>query len=186
MGKVIALKPRKIEDLSSCEPQTKTLDQYLREEFKIKSEVEKILDSKNTVALVWNSDLQKIIKNMIFRKLIENRALNWDLFLCWEYVWSIIHNFMLWNISLYKYTQDFIEEWDYRWAADINLLKYIYEFHRRRHEPNTPEDYINRASTMYYHAYDIWQLNIWYTLAYELEELDKNVWLEWLATRIFS
>jgi len=192
MGKVIELKlstsleriwERSIEDIKP-----KTIDEYVNETMKVKWEVNKILDTDVPIVMINENELLIILKTTIREELIRWQNLNADLFLCGEYVGYIIHKCLMWNFKINQYTQDFFEEnaVNFKWAWDINLLKYIYEFHKRKHEVNTPKDYIERAWTMYYNAYDRWQMELWYTLAYHLEELDSKVGLMWLTQRIFD
>lgn len=173
------------EELKDIKP--KTLDEYVNETLSVRNEVAKVLSPEIPIVKVKEKELLIILKNSIKDALVKRWDLSSELFLCWEYVWYIIHECMMWNLEINKYTQDFFDEnmMDFKSAWDINLLKYIYEFHRRRHEINTARDYIERAWIMYYNAYSKWQMELWYTLAYNLEDLDSKISLAWIAERIF-
>ena len=153
----------------------RTIEEYLILAKRFKEEVASILDKRDWVLRITQEELEKLFKNSILDFLIKKRGISSELFMCGEYVSIILRKFMCWEIDLHKFTQDFLEEWDWKWAWDNNLIKYIYWIWNRKREINSPKDYKDRASQMYYNAYHKWQLELWYNLAQNLDELDKVI-----------
>jgi len=105
---------------------TKSIEEYLVLAKKFKEEVTNILDRRDWILRITQEELEKIFKNSILDFLIKKRQISSELFMCGDYVSIILRKFICWDIDLHKFTQDFLEEWDWKWAWDINLVKYIY------------------------------------------------------------
>jgi hypothetical protein len=163
---------------------TKSIEEYLVLAKKFKEEVTNILDRRDWILRITQEELEKIFKNSILDFLIKKRQISSELFMCGDYVSIILRKFICWDIDLHKFTQDFLEEWDWKWAWDINLVKYIYWVWNKKREVNTPNDYKNRASQIYYNAYTRWQLKLWYNLARNLDDLDKIIDLPTFLKRV--
>ena len=162
----------------------KTIEEYLILAKKIKEEVASILDKRDWILRITQEELEKLFKNSILDFLIKKRQISSELFMCGDYISIILRKFMCGDIDLRKFTQDFLEEWDWKWAWDNNLVKHIYWVWNRKREINSPKDYKDRASQMYYNAYYKWQLNLWYNLARNLDDLDKIVNLPTFLKRV--
>lgn len=162
---------------------SKTLEEYLTLIKKFKKEVINILNKRDWILRVTPEELEKLFKNSIFKR-IKKREISSELFMCWDYVSMILRKYMCWDVDFHKFTQDFLEEWDWKSAWDINLVKYICWAWNRKREINSPKDYKDRASVMYYNAYTRWQLELWYNLARNLDELDKIIDLPTFLKRV--
>lgn len=163
---------------------SKTIEEYLILAKKFKEEVASILDKRDWILRITQEELEKLFKNSILDFLIKKREISWELFMCGEYVSIILRKYICWDADFHKFTQDFLEEWDWKSAWDINLIKYICWAWNRKGEINKPKDYKGRASVMYYNAYTRWQLELWYNLARNLDELDKVIDLPTLLRRV--
>ncbi len=165
----------------------KTLDEYVNEMLSVQKDVKDIIESKWVIS-VSDAELLVILKNAIRRALVEKKALSEKLFPCGDYVWELAYDCILWKFDINQFTQDFLEweEKDFRWAWDINLAKYMFRNFERRKDPNTAKDYISRAITMYYQAYNHWQLELWYALANNLIELDNGINIAHIVDNAFK
>ncbi|MCK9272469.1 hypothetical protein M0P65_02885 [Candidatus Gracilibacteria bacterium] len=105
---------------------TKSIEEYLVLAKKFKEEVTNILDRRDGILRITQEELEKIFKNSILDFLIKKRQISSELFMCGDYVSIILRKFICGDIDLHKFTQDFLEEGDWKGAGDINLVKYIY------------------------------------------------------------
>lgn len=180
MGKIITFDKDRFSNTSPNIPwlKPKTLNEYVNEMLKVQADINNILN-EDWIVKVSDMELLMMLKNTIRKILVDQRAFSEKLFPCGDYVWELMHNCILWQLDLSFHTQDFLEmePRNYKWAGDINLAKYMLNFHLKRKNPNNASDYMNRAAEMYYTAYEYWQMPIWYILAYNLKELDKFVHL---------
>ncbi|EKE28992.1 MAG: hypothetical protein ACD_2C00256G0009 [uncultured bacterium (gcode 4)] len=177
----------KIEGGKAIEVNDKTLNEYVNEMMRVKAEVSKLISSSWLIKLT-EFELLITLKNLIRNELISKGEISESMLPCCDYLWIIIHRFLMWNVAINQYTQDFLNQQkaDYRCAGDINLIKYIFQYSKKRHNPMTWDDYMHLATTMYYHAYERWQLKLWYLLSYNLQRIDGIISLPWLPKRLFE
>lgn len=187
MGKIILLdwykEEKKKTNTADEKILSKTIEEYLILAKKFKKEVASILDRRDWILRITQEELEKLFKNSIFKR-IKKRGISSELFMCGEYVSIILRKYICWDADFHKFTQDFLKEWDWKSAWDINLIKYICWAWSRKWGINSPKDYKDRASIMYYNAYHKWQLELWYNLAQNLDELDKVIDLPTFLKRV--
>lgn len=169
----------------------KPLNDFLLSSSFFKEEVARILNSEELILDMTPEDLQKYVRSAIMFELTKKKQINWDQYLCWEYIATLVLKVIMWEINYGTFTQDYLIEEEnrlknFKWAWDINLAKFIFGIWKRVREINTQKDYIDRATWMYYQAYVARQLNLGYQLAYNLHEIDAAVNLQAIPTKIFK
>ncbi len=162
-----------------------TITECLKETKLIKEDVYRILKNKNELLKLSPEELSKYIKFYILECLIKSKNISSELFLCWEYIWWIIKELVIWKISINAFAIDYMKNEEFKNAADISILKYIFLYSRKRKEFCTQKDFIVLAVNNYYLAYWQKQFNLWYAMSHRLKEIDKCVNLQWIPERMF-
>lgn len=201
MGKLISLSDFKAEKwpkstinrtwVKTVLDSRKPLNDYLLSWAFFKWEVARVLGSDKLILDMTPDELQRYVRSAIMHELTKKKQINWDYYMCGEYIASLVLKVMMWEMDYSTFTQDYLTEWEnnlknFKWAGDINLAKFIFWLWKRIKEINTQKDYIDRATWMYYHAYAVGQLDLGYQLAYNLHEIDAAVNLQAIPTKIFK
>ncbi len=175
------------EDINS--PSTEELIQQWWDVQSSEYELKKILAESDEIIQISPEELKRYVFHVIMGKIMEEKQLTKEFYSCSDYLAGLITAFITNKIRINKNFLELINEenWaDFQRIWDINFLRYVSKYDRKRSSAHSKNDLINQAIWYYDMAYQWHNRIIWSYLAENLRELDYILNFRDFTTSVFQ